>query len=63
MNSPNYGEAYMSSSKGFYSSVWAVSEGANVYLLIQGVEQKMYVNDLGLEEMSDYFFGVRCIKD
>ena len=53
----------VSSSKGFYSSVWAVSEGANVYLLIQGVEQKMYVNNLGLEESSDYFFGVRCIKD
>ena len=52
-----------STSKGFYSGTWAVSESVYSYLLIKGAEQKVYVDDISLEKMTDNFFGVRCIKD
>ena len=53
----------MSTSKGLYSKTWAVSESVYSYLFIKGAEQKVYVDDISLEQPSDYFFGVRCIKD
>ncbi|MBO6135497.1 major paralogous domain-containing protein [Fibrobacter sp. UWCM] len=52
-----------STSKGLYSATWAVSESVYSYLLIKVAEQRMYVDDISLEKMTDNFFGVRCIKD